>query len=269
MYHYQALDHINLQELADCFNAAFSDYEQSIHFTTESLNYYLTASTVDLSLSYGALYNGQLVGFILNSSGTYNEQRVVFDAGTGIVPDHRGKKVFSGLFEYTVQQLKDRNITKYFLEILQSNHSAVSIYSKKGFSVQRAYSVLVATGSNCKRNDSVCAIPYQDFAAFTTKFSVAPSYEHTSFTINQNPHLYEVLYLDRQAYCIYAKKNGAIVQLHYDELNALRNIISSLVDRFPSAMAKNIDCNCRDVVQMLQDIGFNEILKQYEMALDI
>ena len=90
MYHYQALDHINLQELADCFNAAFSDYEQSIHFTTESLNYYLTASTVDLSLSYGALYNGQLVGFILNSSGTYNEQRVVFDAGTGIVPDHRG-----------------------------------------------------------------------------------------------------------------------------------------------------------------------------------
>ena len=269
MYHFQALDKIGMQELADCFNSAFSDYEQAIHFTTESLNYYLTASTVDLSLSFGAFCNDQLIGFILNSSGTYNNEHVVFDAGTGIVPEHRGKRVFSELFDYTCARLKERGITKYYLEVLQSNHSAVSIYTKKGFSVCRSYSVLVASGPSGNDHTSVFALPYQDFKAFSTKFSVRPSFEHTASTIGQNPGLYEVLYADNQAYCIYAKKNGAIIQLHYSELDALRMVLSALIDRYPSSMAKNIDCDCGDVIQILEAIGFKEILKQYEMARDI
>ena len=45
--------------------------------------------------------NEQLVAFILNSSGIYKNESVVCDAGTGVVPEHRGKRVFSSLFEYT------------------------------------------------------------------------------------------------------------------------------------------------------------------------
>ena len=36
-----------------------------------------------------------------------------------------------------------------------------------------------------------------------------------------------------------------------------------------AAMAKNIDCNRTDVLQMLTEIGFKEITKQYEMAKNI
>ena len=113
MYHFQSLQEISMQQLAECFNLAFSDYEQPIRFTLESLKYYLTASAVDLSLSFGAFCEDQMVAFILNSSGMYQDQRVVFDAGTGVIPGHRGKKVFSGLFEYTCRQLKDRGIVRY------------------------------------------------------------------------------------------------------------------------------------------------------------
>ena len=269
MYHYEALKEIDLLQLAECFNLAFSDYEQSINFTSESLQYYLTASTVDLSLSYGAFCGEQLVGFILNSKGTYNGQSVVFDAGTGVVPEHRGKKVFSALFEYTCQQLHHHNITKYYLEVLQSNHHAVSIYSKKGFSVRREYSVLVASGPALDLDDGITVKPYQEFDAFDTKVSVAPSFEHTSHTISQNSSLYEVLSLNDQAYCIYAKKNGAIIQMHYSDLDALKKVMSALISRYPSAMAKNVDCSYQDVLTMLKEIGFREFLKQYEMARDI
>ena len=103
MYHFQALHEISIQQLTECFNLSFSDYEQPMCFTPESLNYYLTASGVDLSLSFGAFCDEALVAFILNSSGIYHNQRVVFDAGTGVIPEHRGKKVFSALFEYTRQ----------------------------------------------------------------------------------------------------------------------------------------------------------------------
>lgn len=269
MYRFQTLKEIPMQELAECFNLSFSDYEQLIRFTPESLKYYLTASAVSLPLSFGAFWNGQLVAFILNSSGVYKDQHVVFDAGTGVIPEHRGKKVFSALFDYTCQQLLQHNIKKYYLEVLQNNHHAVAIYHKKGFCVQRAYSVLTATGPGSGGTWNVSVKTYQEFSAFPTKFSVDPSFEHTSYTIGQNPQLYEVRYLNNRAYCIYAKKNGTIIQLHYNEPDALEEVLCSLIHQYPSAMAKNIDCCACDVIKILTDIGFKEITKQYEMVRDI
>ena len=269
MYRYETLDGIGLQQLADCFNLAFSDYEQPIRFTAESLRYYLTASSVDLSLSCGAYCGEELVAFILNSSGIYQKESVVFDAGTGVVPEHRGKRVFSDLFEYTVQQLQQRKITKYYLEVLQSNDRAVSIYRKKGFSARRSYSVLVASGPRDGWDGEIPVMSYQDFAPFATVFSVDPSFEHTTHTMNQNPQLYEVRYLQDRAYCIYAKRNGEIIQMHYNELDALKEVMSSVISRYPSAMAKNVDYDYPEVLQMLKEIGFKEILKQYEMAREI
>ncbi len=269
MYHCGALQDIILERLAQCFNLAFSDYEQPICFTPKSLEYYLTASGVDLSLSFGAFCREEVVGFILNASGMYKDESVVFDAGTGVVPEHRGKNVFSALFAYTSEQLKQQGIAKYYLEVLQSNHHAVSIYSKKGFSVLREYSVLTASGPKDSWDSCVAVASYQEFEPFLTKFSVIPSFEHTLHTINRNPQLYEVLYLNKQAYCIYAKRNGEIIQIHYNEIDALKEVFSALINRYPSAMAKNIDCGCCDVIHLLEQLGFVEITKQYEMVRDI
>ena len=269
MYHFESLQEISLPQLAQCFNLAFSDYEQPICFTPESLKYYLTASAVDLSLSFGAFCNEALVAFILNSGGIYNGESVVFDAGTGVVPEHRGKKVFSDLFAYTDRQLKQRDIKKYYLEVLQSNRHAISVYSKKGFCVRREYAVLTASGPKQERSASVAEKPYPAFQPFSTRFSVEPSFEHTTYMVRQNPQLYEVRFVDGRAYCIYAKKNGEIIQMHYNELDALQEVMSALTQRYPSAMAKNVDCGCGDVIRMLKETGFVEITKQYEMVKEI
>ena len=95
-----------------------------------------------------------------------------------------------------------------------------------------------------------------------------PSFEHTTYAMNQNPELYEVRY-NKQAYCIYAKRNGEIIQMHYNELDALKEVMSAVANQYPSAMAKNVDCRCHDVIQMLMEVGFVEITKQYEMVKDI
>ena len=266
MYEFRVLEGIHLLDLAECFNAAFSDYEQPIHFTEDSFKYYLTASAVDLSLSFGAFYEGQPVAFILNSGGIYNEEAVVFDAGTGVVPEHRGKKVFSGLFDYTAQQLQNRGIKKYYLEVLQANHHAIAIYSKKGFSILREYTVLATKGPRGACDPAVETVSYEEFTAFSTQFLVSPSFEHSPYTVNKNPQLYEVRYLKDRAYCIYARKNGAIIQLHYNDLQALRELVISLTEQYPAVFIKNIDCRCSDVIKMLEGIGFKEVTKQYEMV---
>ena len=269
MYRFQSLQEVSLEQIAQCFNLAFSDYEQSISFTPESLKYYLTASAVDLSLSFGAFCGEEMVGFILNSAGVYNEESVVFDAGTGIVPEHRGKGVFSRLFTFTCRQLRSCGVAKYYLEVLQSNDRAVAIYSKKGFAIRREYAVLVASGPKGAWDNRVTAVPYEAFASFATAVSVAPSFEHTTHTVCKNPQLYEVRYLDDRAYCIYAKRNGEIIQMHYNELDALKEVMTAITEQYPKSMAKNVDCGCPDVLEMLTGIGYREFLKQYEMVLDI
>ena len=269
MYKFSALNNTTIGQLADCFNLAFSDYEQPIRFTPESLTYYLTTSGVDLALSFGAFQGEELVGFILNSNGIYNEQNVVFDAGTGVVPQHRGKKVFSELFEYTCGQLNQLKIDRYYLEVLQANSKAISAYSQKGFSIVREYSVLVAKGLNADLNSDVKVMPYAEFRKFHTEISVNPSYEHTTHNISKNPSLYEVLYLAGDAYCIYAKRNGEVIQMHYNTLAALKDVMTALTAKHPSSMAKNVDFRNGDVIAMLKEIGYREITTQYEMVRDI
>ena len=127
--------------------------------------------------------------------------------------------------------------------------------------------MLTASRPGC--NDRINAVPYQKFEEFSTKFSVEPSFEHTAYTINQKPQLYEVLWFENGAYCIYAKRNGELIQLHYNELDAWKEVISALLCRYPSAMAKYIDCGSPDVIQMLTEPAFVVITKRFEMAKDI
>ena len=67
MYSYDNLKNISDKELTDCFNQAFADYPLPFHLTEEELKARLRASCVDKELSYGAFFNGKLIGFILNS----------------------------------------------------------------------------------------------------------------------------------------------------------------------------------------------------------
>lgn len=264
MYQFRSLENVEKGRLLECLNLAFSDYDIPLSFTAETLNRFLTASAVDLSLSFGAFWEDTMVAVILNSRGIYNGERVVFDAGTGTVPKHRGKKVFSRLFDFASQALRKRKIEKYCLEVLQTNEKAIAIYKKKGFSVTREFAVLRAQGTNTSVDTPV--IPYGDFQVFPTNLSVAPCFEHCTHTIDQNPQLYGVVSVPGEAYCICDKHRGAIIQLHYNDLDSLKTVLSMLLAKFPFVFAKNIDCRYTDVLEVMAQLGFATMVKQYEMA---
>ena len=74
MYTYKSLESISYREISECFNLAFSDYQVPVRLTEEQLEARLTVSGVDKSISFGAFYNEQLVGFILNSCNEKTER---------------------------------------------------------------------------------------------------------------------------------------------------------------------------------------------------
>ena len=199
MYNYKSLNDVSYNQIAKCFNLAFSDYYLPIQFTEKELQSRLEISGVDKELSYGAFLNNEMVGFIFNSCNIYNNYKAVFDIGTGVIPEHRGNKVFTNLFRFAEQELKKHQIEKYYLEVLQQNDKAISMYKKQDFTIAREFSVINA--SNYDKEIINTRVEYIEFDDFDwNKAShcncVNPSYEHSTniLKINSNCYCYTSFY---------------------------------------------------------------------------
>lgn len=142
---FTVLSQVQIKEIVECINTAFSDYAKPIHFTEDTLQKFFKASDINKSLSFCAYSENIMVGFILNSTNIYHGEQVVFDAGTGVVPEFRGKGVFSALYAFAEHELRKHGIKKYYLEVLQQNDRAKSLYERNGFSVVREFSVMQLT----------------------------------------------------------------------------------------------------------------------------
>lgn len=273
MYDYKSLNNVSYNQIAQCFNLAFSDYYLPIQLTEEKLQSYLEISGVDKELSYGAFLNNEIVGFILNSCSIYNNCRAVFDIGTGVIPDHRGNKVFTNLFRFAEQELKKHQIEKYYLEVLQQNDKAISVYKKQAFTITREFSVLNASDYDKGIIDP--RVEYTEFNDFDwNKVNhcncVNPSYEHSTNILKINSTCYSVAYRRENdkisAFCVFYKGNGSIIQLGYSDINELKLIVKQLLSKFNNITVKNIDVIYSDLLEMFYSIGFKEVAKQFEMV---
>ncbi|MCL2111331.1 MAG: GNAT family N-acetyltransferase [Clostridiales bacterium] len=137
MYEFRNLENVGLDDITDTWNRAFSDYVVPLEMTLESVDAYLKVTGVDRRQSYGTFCGGELVGLLLNSVDTFRGSLAAYDAMTGIVPEHRGRGLFSQMFEYTRDSLKAGGITHYYLEVITTNERARSIYTKKGGKILR------------------------------------------------------------------------------------------------------------------------------------
>ena len=136
-YVYKSLENISAADIADAFNIAFSDYAISAVVTGAYLSQRFYNANVDFSLSFGAFYEGTLVGFIVNAVEEYCGSLCAYDISTGIAPSHRGKGIFQKLFALTKQSLADRSVSRYGLEALINNQKALHLHQKHGLMVTR------------------------------------------------------------------------------------------------------------------------------------
>lgn len=274
MYHYKNLKEVKDAETTACLNLAFSDYALPIRLTEEQLQALFSASGVDKELSYGAFLEGKMVGFILNSCSSYQNRKVVFDVGTGVVPEHRGRKIFTNLFAFAEQELLRHGVERYYLEVLQQNDKAISAYKKQGFFTVREFYVLKSPSVSEKEDAEV---EYEemktfDFSKVRLRNYVQPSYEHSTEVLKWNPELYAAVYRKTEnitALCMISKGDGRILQMAYDDICELKRVVQGILARFGTITVKNIDGRNTEVLEMFYSMGFTEAAKQFEMAKDL
>ena len=272
MYQYKNLQGLPFHKISACLNCAFSDYAFPIHLDEKALAELLSATGVDRSLSFGAFLNGTLIGFMFNSCGLYQGHRAAFDVATGVIPAHRGKQVFTCLFAFAKRALRQQQIERYYLEVLQENERAIALYKRQGFSITREFAVLSAStpkGYSPSRQVQFSRLAAFDFQQAAGLNRNLPSYEHSDRVLWLHPDRYEVAFIKGQtisAWCVFSKENGQIFQFGWNGIKDLREVVLALLLRYPHVAAKNIESNQQQILEMLESLSFKVITRQYEMV---
>lgn len=272
---YRCFQGLDMGEITRCMNRVFSDYPVPIRLTRRQVQGLFYVDGVDLELSWGAFSQGEMIGFIINARGIYQGEAAAFDMGTGVVPEHRGKGVFSGLFSRVLQALREKQVEKYYLEVLQQNERAMGAYRRKGFAVTREFGVF-QSGQRPPRPGSrihTADLSGFDWGSAAGCSRVNPSFEHSDFVVGLHPEEYSVAFHQESggtdAYCVFAEGSGRIVQLGYENPEQLGEVIRWLLWQYETVTAKNIDRDCPVLLDLLPRLGFSETVRQFEMVKDL
>ncbi|MCL2063893.1 MAG: GNAT family N-acetyltransferase [Candidatus Cloacimonetes bacterium] len=285
-YEFRNIENISNDDLATTWNSAFSDYIVPMNLTPKDIEDYLLVTGVDKSLSYGAFYQGVLVGLLLNSIDNFRGKKVAYDAMTGIVPEHRGKGLFSQLFEYTRNSLKNSGIKQYYLEVITTNEKAYSIYKKKGGMVVREFVYLECSNSvselkpyrnNLSLKTEVNVMPLSDYLLEMNVQNEISQYEpsiaNRIIALSRNINHFQIAFveIEGQKISVVFNQEGGIPQIKWNACNnsnILCFILKHIIQKYKKLRVSNIPITETNLINELLNMGFKILVNQYEMCIE-
>ncbi|MBP6794402.1 MAG: GNAT family N-acetyltransferase [Saprospiraceae bacterium] len=97
----------------------------------------LKSENILMNISVGVFEGSQLIALMLHGYTDQDGIKSIYNAGTGVIPSKRGKKIATQMFQYIIPILKKMNIHMIQLEVLTQNTSAIKLYKNVGFDITR------------------------------------------------------------------------------------------------------------------------------------
>lgn len=273
MYDIMTLENVSIEDITGTLNLAFSDYEIPFTYTPEQLKRRFRQGNVSLKWCIGAFSDGKLIGFILNAVDEYEGAETAFDVATGVVPEHRGKGAFTKMFAYMKEVFRAAGIKRYGLEVLTTNENAIRQYEKCGLKKRKYFRCFYGLPKN---STVTCAyaektLAEEDFENLKEMRVFSPSFERTDNAAKRgiaSYHLYTEV--NHKAFVICNPKNGEIVQLGYKpgDVAALTGILTEMANGFEKFRIINIDSKSAELIEALEQSGFDDYATQYEMSME-
>jgi len=273
---YRLLTAGDFHSLYECFLEAFSDYQISLQMTEEQFERRVIRDGVELELSAGAFDGERMIGFYMNGRGMWHGQDTAYDAGTGVVPDHRRRGVAIELFEFIAPRLKERGITQYLLEVITSNERAVALYRKVGFEETRTLAALRANAAMKTTADiegvSIRRMDEPDWEVFCANWDGEPSWQNSMDAVERSRNQCEIIgaFVEEKCvgYGIVFKPSGILMQLGvaqpFRRRGIGRRILASL-SRDKLLKTNNVEERLKGTLEFYRSCGFEVGLRQFEM----
>ncbi|WP_454047485.1 GNAT family N-acetyltransferase [Chryseobacterium sp. Marseille-Q8038] len=279
---FKTLTNITIDELLSVFNHSFSDYVVPFHLTKDVLVAKIAAEKLDMNLSAGAFENGKLVGFILQAEKVENGEKIIYNGGTGVVPESRGKGLVRKMYDFIIPILKERNANTLLLEVIEGNQPAIRAYENLGFSIVRR---LLCFNGNIKHGEENTGVVIKDLKDFQwdvlcSFWDIEPSWQGSVFVLEPMPENYITLGAydgDQLAgYIVYGPAAKKIYQFAVDKKYRNRGIGTMLFNAIreknngQTIALNNVDDSSENTSKFLSEkIGLNNWLSQFEMKRSI
>lgn len=270
----RSLDTIPFETLMECFNVSFENY--FVPMSTD-LNFWearWAEAKVDYNLSFGMFENETLIGFIINAIDTRNGHKIAFNTGTGVLPEHRGKKIVKKIYAHALGEFKKNEITKCSLEVITTNERAIKSYQSIGFQITRTLKCF--SGVISSKKDSSLTIIEKKLSEI--KWDQLPnqslySWDNQTNSVLKGPYQYfQILnYGQPESYFICNPDNGYIAQFDVLSSNNLawERLFLGIRSISETIKINNVDAQLIDKIEALKSNGLKNTIDQYEMELPL
>lgn len=278
MITFQTLEKTPVDKILDVFNSSFSDYVVSFSLTMEKLEEKIRGESIRLEYSVGAFEENELIAFILHGYNLVENIKTAYNAGTGVVPSKRGKRLTTRMYEFILPVLNKNFIDKVVLEVITTNEAAIKVYEGIGFKLTRQ----LACFSGSIHFEGVNS-PYEihelenyNWKKLRTFWDIMPSWQNsvTAMEILKPMNVSLAIY-DRDqiiGYCIYNPKLRRIHQLAVDRSYRRKGAAQQLLNYISTNYGKdisviNVDKTSKETFHFLTERGMKNSVDQHEMEL--
>jgi ribosomal protein S18 acetylase RimI-like enzyme len=276
----------DMPELHRTFLKAFEDYLFPIQLSEDQFKAKVKREGVLPSFCVAAYDGKEMVGFIMTGLGEWNGEPTAYNAGTGVVPEHRGRQLTKQLYQFMLPKLKQGGITQCLLEVIQENEPALQVYKNIGFKTTRAVDCFRSSKVNLILNAAppegitIAAARKPDWPAYQTFFKIKPTWQNTAVAFNQLPDHKLVLEArtsesELVGFISFIVSNGAVLQMAVHPEFRERGIGTALLREAVSIaesralQLNNIDTRAENFIAFLNRRHFKRSLGQYEMLMPI
>ena len=126
-----------VEKIHEAFTDAFSEYEVKLDMPLEKLVEMMLTRDLNLAFSVGCFDGDLLVGFILTGYREINGQKVCYDGGTGVIKTYQRKGIGEMMLKELLLILREKQVNRFVLEVLENNTPAINLYEKHGFAKTR------------------------------------------------------------------------------------------------------------------------------------
>lgn len=285
-YTFSYLREQDIPALYDTFVAAFADYIVPIKISLKEFLMKFKREGIEPTFCVGAYQGQQLVGFILTGLGEWQGRPTAYNAGTGVLPAHRGHQLTKQLYQFMLPKLRESGIEQCLLEVIDGNEAASKVYRSIGFEVTRTLNCfrspvneLLLSGEEPDQV-TIRQATGPDWKVYAQFCNISPSWQNTGHAFRKSPDqkiVLEALDENKQliGFAAFFPRTGAIVQLAVQPGYRGQGIAKALVrevvklTQAPALLLLNIDHTCSTLHAFLERIYLKRLLTQHEMLLQL
>jgi len=280
----KTLENTSISKILDCFNKSFSDYEVPVQLVRAQLENKILSENILMHYSIGAFFDDNLIGFILHGYDIMKDKQVLYNAGTGVIPEYRGNGITEKMYSFGLPRFKKEGIELIVLEALTDNNRAIKVYKRIGFEVLRTvgcYKGEISLFHSLKKPErcSIKKVESYNWNVLKTFWNYEPTWQNSIATIERNIENLEIWGAFENdvivGYLIYAPDRKRIQLLAVKPDYRRKGFASLLITHLQSIYGGEfsvVNLDARDSVThnfLHYSIGLKEYVKQYEMCLTI